>query len=61
MDRLIGKKLIIELKNSETKIWGTLEEVDHTPEHFNWLILKDKFGKEQIICDNLILRMYVLE
>jgi len=60
MDRLINKKIIVETKNGN-KIFGKLKEVDNSPEHFNWLILKDKFNKEQIICDSEISRIEVLE
>jgi len=61
IDRLIGKKIVIEIKNSSTKIFGIIKEIDKTPEHFNWIIILDKFGKEQIVCDSEISRMEVLE
>lgn len=60
MDRLINKKLIVETK-SGSKIFGELKEIDNSPEHFNWLILIDKYDKEHIICDAEITRIEVLE
>lgn len=57
---VVNKKVIIELKN-ERKYFGVVTEKDESPEYFNWIILKDKSGKEQIINDSEIVRVEVLE
>jgi len=59
IDRIIGKRVILETK-SDSKLFGEIIDIDKTPEGFNWIILKDKYGKEQIISDNSIIRVEVL-
>jgi hypothetical protein len=60
MERLKNKQLMIETK-SNSKIFGILKNIDNSPEYFNWLILIDKYDKEQIISDAEIVRIEVLE
>ena len=58
MERLIGKKVIIEIKTG-FKFFGVIKEIDSSPEHFKWIVLVDKYGKEQIISDSEIARIEV--
>jgi len=56
MNELIGKKVCIELKNSN-KYFGILLSIDDSPKSFSWFILKLKDNSEQMFCDGEIVRV----
>ena len=58
--RLKDKNIIVETK-SGNKLFGSVKEIDTTPELFNWLIIIDRNGKEQIFNDTEIARIEVAE
>jgi len=58
IDRLKGLNVIVETtKNS--KIFGTIQDIDNSPDGFKWIIIKDRLNKEQWIKDNEIVRIEV--
>jgi small nuclear ribonucleoprotein (snRNP)-like protein len=56
MNELVGKKIILELKNG-SKYFGVLVEIDESPKAFSWIVLKDKFGKTQTFSDSETIRV----
>ena len=60
MNVLIGKNVCIELKNGN-KYFDVIKEVDESPKVFSWIVINDKFGKEQIFSSSEITRVEVLE
>jgi hypothetical protein len=56
MKELIGKKIILEIKEGR-KYFGVLIEIDDSPKSFSWIIIKDKFGKTQTFADSEIIRI----
>lgn len=56
LNELIGKRIVIELKNSN-KYFGVLKEIDESPKVFSWIVLEDKLKKIQTFADSEILRV----